>query len=56
LVWVQYEAAALRLSQAKAHAGNAEVGVVGRIERTCATIWLIFEKRSRREIDAVVII
>jgi len=52
---VQYEAAALRLLQAKAHAGNVEEGVVGRIRTVCATIWLIFEKRSRREIDAVVI-
>jgi hypothetical protein len=32
-----------------------EEGVVGRIATICAAIWHMFEKRSRREIDAVVI-
>jgi hypothetical protein len=55
LVWVQYEAAALRLEQLNAHAGNVEEGVVGRIGTACAMVLGKFPSRKARE-NAVMII
>jgi hypothetical protein len=43
------------LEQAKAHAGNVDKGVVGRIVTACERIWGKFE-RSRKEDDAAVLI
>jgi hypothetical protein len=55
LVWVQYEEAAFRLEQLKAHAGNVEEGVVGSIETACAIIFAGFENRSNRERSVAVV-
>jgi hypothetical protein len=55
LVSVQYEEAAFRLEQLKAHAGNVEEGVVGSIETACAIIFAGFESRSNRERSVAVV-
>jgi hypothetical protein len=50
---MQNEAAALRLEQPKAHAGNVEEGVLGMIETACERILGRFARRSRSEDEVV---